>query len=106
MGSVYNRVRAKVYFLMPEEDGRSRNVDRHSPRSPYDLLADVGLGYAEDGFPIRCMVRALRRPVISPASNLPARKLTFRAPSVDVERRPPASVPFACLAILPTARAP
>jgi hypothetical protein len=57
MGSVYNRVRAKVYFLTPEEGGRSRNVDLHSHRTPYDLLADLGLGYTEDGFPIRCMAR-------------------------------------------------
>jgi translation elongation factor EF-Tu-like GTPase len=57
MGSVYNRVRARVYFLTPEEGGRSRNVDLHSHRSPYDLLADLGLGYTEDGFPIRCMAR-------------------------------------------------
>jgi hypothetical protein len=57
MGSVYNRVRAKVYFLTPEEGGRTRNVDLLHSRTPYDLLADVGLGYTEDGFPIRCMAR-------------------------------------------------
>jgi hypothetical protein len=27
MRSVYNRVRAKVYFLTPEEGGRTRSVD-------------------------------------------------------------------------------
>ena len=53
MGSVYNRVRAKVYFLTPEEGGRTRNVDLLHSRSPYVLLADVGLGYTEDGFPLR-----------------------------------------------------
>src|SRR5918998_2215906 len=57
MGSVYNRVRAKVYFLTPEEGGRTRNVDLRNPRSPYDVLADLGLGHTEDGFPIRCMAR-------------------------------------------------
>src|SRR5215210_5970674 len=57
MGSGYTRVRAKVYFLTPEEGGRSRNVDLHSHRSPYDLLADLGLGHTEDGFPLRCMAR-------------------------------------------------
>src|SRR5918998_1816777 len=57
MGSVYNRVRAKVYFLTPEEGGRRRNVDLRNPRSPYDMLADLGLGHIEDGFPIRCMAR-------------------------------------------------
>jgi hypothetical protein len=57
MGSIYNRVRAKVYFLMPEEGGRTRNVDLHHSRSPYVLLADVGLGYTEDGFPLRCWAR-------------------------------------------------
>jgi translation elongation factor EF-Tu-like GTPase len=57
MGSIYNRVRAKVYFLMPEEGGRTRNVDLLHSRSPYVLLADVGLGYTEDGFPLRCWAR-------------------------------------------------
>jgi translation elongation factor EF-Tu-like GTPase len=57
MGSVYNRVRAKVYFLTPEEGGRRCNVDLRNPRSPYDMLADLGLGHTEDGFPIRCMAR-------------------------------------------------
>jgi hypothetical protein len=57
MRSVYNRVRAKVYFLMPEEGGRARNVDLLHSRSPYILLADVGLGYTEDGFPLRGWAR-------------------------------------------------
>jgi translation elongation factor EF-Tu-like GTPase len=57
MGPVYNRVRAKVYFLTPEEGGRTRNVDLLHSRSPYVLLADVGLGYTEDGFPLRCWAR-------------------------------------------------
>src|SRR5918997_985067 len=58
MGSVYNRVRAKVYFLTPEEGGRTRNVDLRNPRSPYDVLADLGLGHTEDGFPIRAAAGA------------------------------------------------
>ena len=57
MGSVYNRVRAKVYFLTPAEGGRTRNVDLLHSRSDYILLADVGLGHTEDGFPIRCWAR-------------------------------------------------
>ena len=57
MRSVYNGVRAKVYFLTPEEGGRTRNVDLLHSRSPYILLADVGLGYTEDGFPIRGWAR-------------------------------------------------
>jgi translation elongation factor EF-Tu-like GTPase len=57
MRSVYNRVRAKVYFLQPEEGGRSRNVDLLHSRTSYVLLADLGLGYTEDGFPIRCWAR-------------------------------------------------
>ena len=57
MRSIYNRVRAKVYFLTPEEGGRTRNVDLLHSRSPYILLADVGLGYTEDGFPIRGWAR-------------------------------------------------
>jgi hypothetical protein len=57
MEPVYNRVRAKVYFLTPEEGGRSRNVDLRNPRSPYVVLVDLGLGHSEDGFPIRCMAR-------------------------------------------------
>ena len=57
MRSIYNRVRAKVYFLTPEEGGRTRNVDLLHSRSDYILLADVGLGYTEDGFPIRGWAR-------------------------------------------------
>ena len=57
MGTCYTRVRARVYFLTPEEGGRSRNVDLRNPRSPYDLLADVGLGNMEEGFPMRFMAR-------------------------------------------------
>ena len=57
MRSVYNGVRAKVYFLTPEEGGRTRNVDLLHSRSPYILLADVGLGYTEDDFPIRGWAR-------------------------------------------------
>jgi hypothetical protein len=44
MRSVYKKVRAKVYFLTPEEGGRTRNVDLLHTRSPYELLADVRLG--------------------------------------------------------------
>jgi translation elongation factor EF-Tu-like GTPase len=57
MRSIYKRVRAKVYFLTPEEGGRTRNVDLIHSRSDYILLADVGLGYTEDGFPIRGWAR-------------------------------------------------
>ena len=57
MRSIYKRVRAKVYFLTPEEGGRTRNVDLLHSRSDYILLADVGLGYTEDGFPIRGWAR-------------------------------------------------
>ena len=57
MGSVYNRVRAMVYFLTPEEGGRSRNVELSDPRYPYEVLAGFGLGHTEDGVPIRCMAR-------------------------------------------------
>ena len=46
-----------MYFLTPEEGGRSRNVDLRDPRHPYEVLADLGLGHTEDGFPIRCMAR-------------------------------------------------
>jgi hypothetical protein len=57
MRSVYNRVRAKVYLLTPEEDGRSHNVDLRDTRYPYEVLADFGLGHTEDGVPMRCMAR-------------------------------------------------
>jgi len=58
MGSDYNRVRAKVYFLTPEEGGRSLPVPPLDPgQEPYFVLADLGLGYTEDGFPIRCITR-------------------------------------------------
>jgi hypothetical protein len=57
MRSVYKKVRAKVYFLTPEEGGRTRNVDLLHTRSPYELLADGGLGYTEDGLPIRGWAR-------------------------------------------------
>ena len=55
--SVYSRVRAKAYFLTPEEGGRSRDVDLRDSRHPYELLADFGLGYTESGFPKRCLAR-------------------------------------------------
>jgi hypothetical protein len=58
MRSVYNRVRAKVYFLTPEEGGRSRPVPPLDPgQEPYFVLADLGFGYTEQGFPIRCLAR-------------------------------------------------
>jgi translation elongation factor EF-Tu-like GTPase len=45
MGSDYNRVRAKVYFLTPEEGGRSQPVPPHyAEQEPYFVLADLGLG--------------------------------------------------------------
>jgi hypothetical protein len=54
MGSFYNGVGGNVHFLTPGEGGRSRNVDVRNLRSPYDLLADLGLDQTEHGFPIRC----------------------------------------------------
>jgi hypothetical protein len=42
-------VRAKAYFLSPEEGGRSNNVDLCDPRHRYQMLADFGLGGTEDG---------------------------------------------------------
>ena len=42
-------VRAKAYFLAPEEGGRSRDVDLRDPRRPYQMLADFGLGRMEAG---------------------------------------------------------
>ena len=47
-------VRAKAYFLLPEEGGRSRNVNLWNSRHPYELLADFGFGYTDDGVPIYC----------------------------------------------------
>ena len=55
--TIYNRVRAKVYFLTSEEGGRSRNVDLSDLRYPYEVLADFGLGHTQDGVPIGCMAR-------------------------------------------------
>ena|SRR5829696_7975627 len=58
MGSDYNRVRAKVYFLTPEEGGRSCPVPPLDPgQEPYFVLADLGFGNTEEGFPRRCIVR-------------------------------------------------
>jgi hypothetical protein len=57
MRSIYSRVRAKAYFLTPEEGGRDRDVDLRDPHLRYELLADFGLGHTEDGFPIRCAAR-------------------------------------------------
>lgn len=44
METIYKEVRAKVYFLSPEEGGRSRNVDLTNQRTLYRLLGDFGLG--------------------------------------------------------------
>jgi translation elongation factor EF-Tu-like GTPase len=57
MRSVYKKVRAKVYFLTPEEGGRGRDVDLRGPRFRYMVVADFGLGHTEDGVPIRCAAR-------------------------------------------------
>ena len=58
MASDYYRVRAKVYFLTSEEGGRSYPVPPLEPgQEPYYVLADFGLGYTEEGFPIRSIVR-------------------------------------------------
>jgi translation elongation factor EF-Tu-like GTPase len=58
MGSDYYRVRARVYFLMPEEGGRSHPIPPLDPRKePYFVLADLGLGNTEEGRPIRSIVR-------------------------------------------------
>lgn len=50
-------MRAKAYFLSPEEGGRGRDVDLRDPRYPYELLAVFGLGRTKNGVPIRCMAR-------------------------------------------------
>jgi hypothetical protein len=58
MESTYKRVRAKVYFLTPEEGGRSHPVPPLDPgQEPYFVLADLGFGYTEEGFPIRSIAR-------------------------------------------------
>ena len=58
MESARKIVRAKAYFLTPEEGGRDQNiyfeVDMSDPRyQEYQVLADFGFGYTEEGFPIR-----------------------------------------------------
>ena len=58
MESVRNVVRAKAYFLTPEEGGREHNiyfdVEMSDPRyQEYEVLADFGFGYTEEGVPIR-----------------------------------------------------
>jgi len=58
MKSVRKVVRAKAYFLTPEEGGRDRKiyfeVDVRDPRhQEYQVLADFGFGYTEEGIPIR-----------------------------------------------------
>jgi hypothetical protein len=51
-------VRAKAYFLTSEEGGRNRNVDMSDPRyQEYEVLADFGFGYTEEGVPIRAPAR-------------------------------------------------
>ena len=57
MRSIYSRVRAKAYFLTPEEGGRDRDVDLREPHLRYEVLADFGLGHTEDGLPRRCAVQ-------------------------------------------------
>ncbi len=47
-------VRAKAYFLSPQEGGRSRNVDLRSPYSRYEMLADFGIGYTKEGHKRYC----------------------------------------------------
>jgi len=42
-------VRARAYFLSPEEGGRSRDVDLRDGRRRYEMLADFGLGRTEEG---------------------------------------------------------
>ena len=59
MESVRKVVRAKAYFLTPEEGGRDQNlyfeVDISDPRSQeYEVLADFGFGYTKEGYKIAC----------------------------------------------------
>jgi hypothetical protein len=59
MESVRKVVRAKAYFLTPEEGGRDHNiyfdVDISDPRYPkYEVLADFGFGYTKEGYKIHC----------------------------------------------------
>jgi hypothetical protein len=42
-------VRAKAYFLSPEEGGHSGDVDLRDPHRRCEMLADFGLGRTEDG---------------------------------------------------------
>ncbi len=42
-------VRAKAYFLSPNEGGRSHDVDLRDPDYPYQMLADFGLGSTKEG---------------------------------------------------------
>ena len=58
MEPVRKVVRAKAYFLTPAEGGRDRNVDMSDPRyQEYEVLADFGFGYTEEGVPIHAPAR-------------------------------------------------
>ena len=63
MESTYKEVLARTYFLTPEEGGgRSSNVvvRAHPPYDEYRPLADLGLGYNEDGLQMYCEARVRR----------------------------------------------
>src|SRR5919107_1029006 len=53
-------VRAKAYFLSPEEGGRSRDVDLRNPQSRYEMLADFRLGFTEPGHKRYCAAEVAR----------------------------------------------
>jgi translation elongation factor EF-Tu-like GTPase len=60
MGSDYKKVRAKAYFLSPEEGGRSQNVDLRDPQGPvYRLLADFGFGHTKEGYKMHCAAQVM-----------------------------------------------
>jgi hypothetical protein len=64
MESFRKVVRAKAHFLTPEEGGRDQNiyfeVDMSDPRhQEYEVLADFGFGYTEEGLPIRAPASGL-----------------------------------------------
>lgn len=62
MESTYKEVRARTYFLTPEEGGgRSRNVVlvADPQYDEYRPLADLGPGYTEDGLKMYCEARVM-----------------------------------------------
>jgi hypothetical protein len=62
MESVRKVVRAKAYFLTPEEGRRDLNisfeVDMSDPRyQEYEVLADFGFSYNKEGYKVHCPAR-------------------------------------------------